>query len=574
MALQGTLDTFSLPDVLRLLAGTGKTGRLRLDGDRGHGSVWMRDGAVVASRADRALDGAPNEEVVFELLRFESGAFAFDTDDETDDAGKPEEIDGLLRRASALLNEWNELEVVVPSLDHRVRLCDDLPSDEVTIDADRWRSVVAVASGRSVSELAGQLGLSELGVSRVVRDLVDLGVAEVSEPETRRRDAAAPPRTLRRSEGSGLLGRRAARTRLDDTPPPAVPTDATPATGTQRAGWLQGDSGSQPVIPAEPATGAAANGPAPLGGGPDRPRDREQSGANGARGSRRGRAAPADGDRASHPSPADGQPPPAPDRPGRTLASRRARDRSSQGPPTPPPVAEASAGRPPTGPVTPAPRHPPVGPPAAPAGPPPPAGSPRAPAGPPAAPAGPPAAPAGPPSMPAGPPVPAGPPATGGQARGRGTGRTPSRRGPGRAAPGEAGQGQALPPYDTGRTQRPRLSDTGRIRALSSSAMPADLRWAADEGPAGAPRESHPFSGVHSLGAPRIGGGGSPFGGGPRLGEGEVASHVAAMSPEARAAVEATIGPAGGAQGGRGPAPGDDVAQRGRLVHFLSSIRS
>lgn len=176
--------------------------------------------------------------------------------------------------------------------------------------------------------------------------------------------------------------------------------------------------------------------------------------------------------------------------------------------------------------------------------------------------------------MPAGPPPPAGPPATGGQTRGRGTGRTPSRRGSGRSGPGEAGQGAALPPFDTGRTQRPRLSDTGRIRALSSSAMPADLQWAADEGPGGPPSESHPFSGVHSLGAPRIGDGGPPFGGGPRLGDGEVASHVAAMSPEARAAVEATIGPGGGAQGGRGPAPGDDVAQRGRLVDFLSSIRT
>ena len=35
MALQGTIETFALPEVLRLLGSGAKTGRLRLSGDRG-----------------------------------------------------------------------------------------------------------------------------------------------------------------------------------------------------------------------------------------------------------------------------------------------------------------------------------------------------------------------------------------------------------------------------------------------------------------------------------------------------------------------------------------------------------
>ena len=49
VALSGTLDTFALPDVLRLLASTAKSGRLRVSGNRGSGSVWVTDGEVVAS---------------------------------------------------------------------------------------------------------------------------------------------------------------------------------------------------------------------------------------------------------------------------------------------------------------------------------------------------------------------------------------------------------------------------------------------------------------------------------------------------------------------------------------------
>ena len=266
LALQGTLDTFSLPDVLKLLATTSKTGRLRIDGDRGQGSVWMREGKVVDADADRSVDGAPTDEVVFELLRFGSGSFAFDADKHTPNAEHPDEVDDLLRRANALLSEWTELEAVVPSLDHRVSLTSELSSDEVTIDADRWRSLVAVAGGRSVGEVASSLGLSELNVSRAVRDLVELGVADVDSPEPipepgrltdlpdlpserpRRAGSRArptPPRgipglPMPGPGGERVPGGRRSAERIPGLPEPAL-TGETP-----RAGWRQSDRASGP----------------------------------------------------------------------------------------------------------------------------------------------------------------------------------------------------------------------------------------------------------------------------------------------------------------------------------------
>jgi hypothetical protein len=45
------------------------------------------------------------------------------------------------------------------------------------------------------------------------------------------------------------------------------------------------------------------------------------------------------------------------------------------------------------------------------------------------------------------------------------------------------------------------------------------------------------------------------------------------MSPEARSAVQSTVGNAGGSAGARGGSQGDDIAQRGRLISFLSTVR-
>src|ERR687891_1258007 len=227
LALQGTLDTFSLPDVLRLLATPAKTGRLRIDGDRGQGSVWLRDGSIVDADADRAVEGAPTDEVIFELLRFGSGSFAFDSDAQTPHGERSDQVEDLLRRANALLSEWTEVEAVVPSMDHRVSLSTELSTDEVTIDADRWRSVVAVGGGHTVGELGSALGLSELHVSRAVRDLVELGVAEVAEPGR----IPDPGRLADLTDLSGELSRRspsAPRSR-GLTPPRGVPSLPAPS---------------------------------------------------------------------------------------------------------------------------------------------------------------------------------------------------------------------------------------------------------------------------------------------------------------------------------------------------------
>jgi hypothetical protein len=182
VALQGTIETFALPDVLRLLSSTKKTGCLRLDGSRGTGCLWIVDGAVVAGEASAAPRAGDTAEVLFELLRFDRGEFEFDADVTTDAAGAPAEVEPLLEAAESMLEQWKEIESVVPSLDHWVVLAPELTSDEVTISAERWKTLVAIGSGIPVGVLGERLGLGELPVSRAIKELVELGLVAVEEP--------------------------------------------------------------------------------------------------------------------------------------------------------------------------------------------------------------------------------------------------------------------------------------------------------------------------------------------------------------------------------------------------------
>ncbi len=184
MSLQGTLDTFALPDVLRLLAATRKTGYLRLDGSRGVGGLWLADGLL--SGVTPLVQGPPRPpvaagvEALCDVLRVPDGAFAFEADTPPPTLqGEPAEVAPLLDAAVELLDEWASLSAVVPSLRCTLALAPALERESVVVSRTQWRHVVAIGSGTDVGALADALDLGELAVTRAVKDLVEAGLVAV-----------------------------------------------------------------------------------------------------------------------------------------------------------------------------------------------------------------------------------------------------------------------------------------------------------------------------------------------------------------------------------------------------------
>jgi hypothetical protein len=180
VALQGTLDTFALPDVLRLLASTKKSGRLRVSGNRGTGSVWVDSGGVVASEATGLRGPSSPVDVLFELLRYGDGSFTFEAGTAAASPSAPTDVEPLLVDAERQLLEWREIEAVVPSMDAWVNLAQALPRPEIVIDSDQWKTIVAVGSGTTVDSIGRVLDLGEVAVCRLIKDLVELGLGSVS----------------------------------------------------------------------------------------------------------------------------------------------------------------------------------------------------------------------------------------------------------------------------------------------------------------------------------------------------------------------------------------------------------
>lgn len=191
MALQGDLSSFALADVLRLLAGTAKTGALEVSSTSGDGEVWLRDGSVVGG----AVLGAPHAtraaDLVLEILRFEGGSFSFDDAIEITEEGGTS-VEETLVEAESLLAEWHDVEQVVPSMDVWITLASELDSEQVTVSADDWRTLATIGGGVSVRGLAGVQALTDLKASRQVKGLVEQGVVAVRDGHESAPSSAEP----------------------------------------------------------------------------------------------------------------------------------------------------------------------------------------------------------------------------------------------------------------------------------------------------------------------------------------------------------------------------------------------
>lgn len=184
MALQGTIDTFPVTDVLTLIASSSRSGRLTLTGDRGTVAVWLdRDIAVAGQTSDEHVVSA--ERAIFELLRFVEGSFVFESvarDDFPETDVDPVPTDTALAGARVMVEEWERIEALVPSNSHRVGLVAELSSEDVTIDASTWRTLVTITRSSSVGHLALELGLDDHDVAVLVASLVEDGLVEVTDP--------------------------------------------------------------------------------------------------------------------------------------------------------------------------------------------------------------------------------------------------------------------------------------------------------------------------------------------------------------------------------------------------------
>jgi uncharacterized protein DUF4388 len=308
--LEGTLGTFTLPDIFQLLANTKKTGCLVLSDDHRDGRVWFKDGEVFFALAsggrlalgrrligagvlttdqlkaalevqrdsrglrlgsilvDQGAVDAPTlemfvreqiQDAAFDLLSWSEGSFRFEGTADTDEPiGLTVSVENLIMESSRRLEEWDTVRRKIPTARAVVAMAPEVPHGEieVSLKADEWRLLTLVDGQRTIIDLVEITGQSEFAICKVLFGMVGTGLLEVRDP-----DLDGPPSISALLQQHDLL--RELERSLDDVP--------TPIEASLQPAPPEGDDPDEPTAAdePEPTTESEVTGEPELAGEPE-----------------------------------------------------------------------------------------------------------------------------------------------------------------------------------------------------------------------------------------------------------------------------------------------------------------
>lgn len=224
MSLTGALEAFPLPEILRLLARSQKSGALRIDAADGQGRLYLTDGSLTFATTRREEDLADDlvtaglidsqdwvlverreknvvevlsetateqqlselladqiSDVIFRLMRRPDGDFEFsESVGPRYNTGVTIEVDACIAEAEKRKVQWAEIEEVIPAITFHLRMVPDLNErTEVSLPATTWRILAALQGEGSIEEVARRLGMTDFAVAQVMAGLTRDGLLEV-----------------------------------------------------------------------------------------------------------------------------------------------------------------------------------------------------------------------------------------------------------------------------------------------------------------------------------------------------------------------------------------------------------
>lgn len=224
MSLTGALEAFPLPEVLRLLARSEKSGTLRIDAADLQGRIYLAEGALTYATTRREEDLVDDlvgaglidsqdwvlverreknvvevlvedateqqltdlvadqiADVIFRLMRRTDGDFEFsESVGPRYNTGVVVGIDDSIAEAEKRNTLWAKIEEVIPAITFHLRMVPDLTDqNEVSLPATTWRVLAALHGEGSIEEVARRLGMTDFAVAQIMAGLARDGLLEV-----------------------------------------------------------------------------------------------------------------------------------------------------------------------------------------------------------------------------------------------------------------------------------------------------------------------------------------------------------------------------------------------------------
>jgi hypothetical protein len=174
----GDLAQNKLFDILKPLFGSKKTGKVTVTGKEG-GELYLELGNITHAKANSTV----GEYAFFFLMALKAGKASFEPDVNPSERTISISTEQLLLNWSYRKQEWDKLKEVIPSTHAIFRLSLQKNPENKNVNADQW-NVLALCNGtKTILEIAESLTWDEFKTSKVIFQLVQLGLLEKAEDQ-------------------------------------------------------------------------------------------------------------------------------------------------------------------------------------------------------------------------------------------------------------------------------------------------------------------------------------------------------------------------------------------------------
>lgn len=195
MQLDGTLDKFSLRELIEMVVYSSVTGVLELRAAADVAQIYFRDGQPYHA----AAGGQTGLDALAIMFEERDAPFRFVADRETTEATLWSDPWELIERAENQARRWRDIRAHIASVDHVPMLRVAPFVSQIQISEAVWPVLAAVDGQRSIQEIAAHLNWVLLDTCEALGTLVERGLLGMQAPGV----VSLAPRPLAEQSGAG-----------------------------------------------------------------------------------------------------------------------------------------------------------------------------------------------------------------------------------------------------------------------------------------------------------------------------------------------------------------------------------
>jgi hypothetical protein len=173
----GDLSQIRLLDILNLLIVEEKTGKVTLRKSNTLGEIFVENGRIIHGAAESFY----GEEAVYLMMTWTIGKFSYTPDVLPDSKTVNTPTKQILAEGVQRAQEWERIRKAIPSTETVFRLSSRNGADDVVLKGEEWNILIRISGKKTVGEIAGELGMSEIETAKKIYRLLAADLIEVAE---------------------------------------------------------------------------------------------------------------------------------------------------------------------------------------------------------------------------------------------------------------------------------------------------------------------------------------------------------------------------------------------------------